>query len=328
MTDRTGPGAEPRTYAAEADWDTARALFDGGDELVLSAEQCGIRYWFDNVPQGTLRGHAEGHLPEVTTPELVREPGPLHEALIQEVAFRTLAEERAAASLAYLVLDAPDLVCHEFYATQLIDETRHAMVFREHLVDLGVPRDQVQARIDELVGDDRQRILTPLEDYVLPVIRDNHDFIGAVVLLTTLVEGVLAPAFEQSERKWRPLDPVMADIQKGAGIDEVRHLAVGSSLVRRHLEKNPGDTERLVQIVRDGMHLFYELPVIDQLSRWEALFQEGIAQHAELLADYEVWPGRRLLDTTPEERIGNTFEMTARIHEHRLKDMGLSAALA
>jgi hypothetical protein len=180
---------------------------------------------------------------------------------------------------------------------------------------------------DELTGADRQRILTPLENYALPVIRDHHDFIGAVVLLTTLVEGVLAPAFEQSERKWRPLDPVMADIQKGAGIDEVRHLAVGSSIVRRHLEQNPADTERLVEIVRGGMHLFYELPVIDQLSGWEALFQEGMEEHADLLADYEVWPGRRLLDTSPGERIGNTLEMTARIHEHRLKDMGLAAAL-
>ncbi|MDI2130933.1 VlmB-like protein [Yinghuangia seranimata] len=327
MTDSTGP-APRRAIAPEADWDTAKALFDGGDGLVLSAEQCGIEYWFDNVPQGTLRGNVLGHAPDVVTPQLVLDEGPLHEALIREVAFRTLAEERAAASLSYLVLDAPNLACMEFYATQLIDETRHAMIFRRHLVGLGAATpDTVQDVIDELVGDDRQRILTPLENYVLPIIRDEHDFIGAVVLLTTLVEGVLAPSFEQSERKWRPLDPVMADIQKGAGIDEVRHLAVGSSLVRAHLEQHPKDTDRLVEIVRNGMHLFYELPVIEQLSGWEALYQEGIAQHADLLADYEIWPGHKLLDSTPEERIGKTFEMTARIHESRLTDMGLAAAL-
>lgn len=327
MTEPAGPDGTLRKIAPEADWDTARALFDGGDDLQLAPEDCGVRYWFDNVPLGTLRGHAEGHLPEVVTPQIVIEPGPLHEALIREVAFRTLAEERAATSLGYLVVDAHDLPCMEFYATQLLDETRHAMVFREHLVDLGIPRENVLAEIDRLVGDDRERILTRLEDYVLPVIRDDHDFVGAVVLLTTLVEGVLAPAFEQSERKWRPLDPVMADIQKGAGIDEVRHLAVGSSIVRRHVADNPGEAERLVEIVRNGMHLFYELPVVDQLSGWEALFQEGIEQHADLLADYEIWPGRRMLDTTPEERIGNTLEMTMRIHESRLKDMGLAAAL-
>ncbi|MGW0659739.1 VlmB-like protein [Streptodolium elevatio] len=328
MTDRTGPEGGTRKYAPEADWDTARALFDGGDELVLTAEQCGLRYWFDNVPYGTLRGHAEGHLPDVTTPELVREPGPLHDVLVREVAFRTLAEERAAGSLGYLVLDAPNLACMEFYATQLIDETRHAMVFREHLVDLGVPREERDARLDELNAHDRATIITPLEEYVLPVIRDQHDFYGAVVLLTTLVEGVLAPAFEQSELKWRPLDPVMADIQKGAGIDEVRHLAVGSSIVRRHLADNPDETERIAEIVRGGMHLFYELPVMQQQQSWEALFQEGMEQHADLLADYELWPGRKLLDTTPDERIGKTLEMTFRIHENRLKDMGLASALA
>ncbi|MDQ4033660.1 MAG: hypothetical protein M3332_16005 [Actinomycetota bacterium] len=33
----------------------------------------------------------------------------------------------------------------------------------------------------------------------------------------------------------------------------------------------------------------------------EIAFQAGLAEHDQLLADYEIWPGRRLLDTTPEE---------------------------
>jgi hypothetical protein len=33
----------------------------------------------------------------------------------------------------------------------------------------------------------------------------------------------------------------------------------------------------------------------------EIAFQAGLAEHDQLLDDYEIWPGRRLWDTTPEE---------------------------
>jgi hypothetical protein len=316
------------TVPPEADWDKAQGLFEGGDDLILTPEECGLPYWFANVPQGTLRGHVLGHAPEVATPELVREPGILHDALLQELAFRTLAEERTARSLSYLVLLAPDHATMDFYATQLLDETRHALIFRQHMLDLGVAEQDRDALIEELAGQDARSILQPLEEYVMPFVQEQHDFVAGVVMLTTLVEGVLAPAFEMSERKWRPLNPAMADIEKGAGIDEVRHLAVGATIVRRHIKNNPEDADRLAGAIKTGMELFAGLPVLDQLVRWEAMFQEGMAQHADVIGDYEIWAGRRLLDSTPDERIGNTFELTARIHANRLTEMGLGAALS
>lgn len=314
--------------AREADWDTAPMLFEGGDDLQLTAEQCDLNYWFANVPHGTLRGNAVGHAPDVVAPEFLAEPGPLREALTKELAFRALAEERTARALSYLVFCAPDTVTLDFYASQLFDETRHAMAFRNHLHELGVAKEDLPAEVERLAGRDRESILVPLEEYVVPVVRDDLDFVGGVVLLTTLVEGVLAPAFEQSEVKWRPLDPAMADIERGAGIDEVRHLAVGSSLVREHVRAHPEETERLVDLVRKGMGLFTELPVPAQLAGWEALFQEGMGQHPDVIGDYEIWPGRRLLDTTPDERLTRTLEMTTKIHLNRLNEMGLGAALA
>jgi hypothetical protein len=181
-----------------ADWDNAASLFDGAQNLRLTARECDMKYWFANVPQKTLRGNIVGYAPDLVTPDFLREPGPLHDALMQEVAFRALAEERAARAIGYLMACAPDSTTMEFYATQLFDETRHAMIFRNHLQNLGVPEKDVPEVIEQLAGGDRETILNPLEEFGLPIVRDNYDFIGGVVLLTVLVEGFLAPSFELS----------------------------------------------------------------------------------------------------------------------------------
>ncbi|MFI6229690.1 hypothetical protein ACIBCR_20510 [Micromonospora echinospora] len=321
--------AGPSTMTADdaADWDNATSLFDGAEGLRLTPRDCDLRYWFANVPERTLRGNVVGYAPGLVTPDFLREPGPLRDALIQEVAFRALAEERAARAIGYIVACAPDSTTMEFYATQLMDETRHAMIFRNHLRNLGVDERDVADVIAQQTAADQAGILDPLEELGMPIVRDQRDFVGGVVLLTILVEGFLAPSFELSERKWRPLDPRMADMEKGAGIDEVRHLAVGTSIIREHLQQHPEEKERLVELIRGGMRLWEQLPVADQLNRWENWFQEGIAPHVATIGDYEIWDGRRLVDTTPEERIQKALEVTSTVHSTRLTDMGLGRAL-
>ncbi|MEH1015559.1 acyl-CoA dehydrogenase family protein [Micromonospora sp. CPCC 206060] len=315
------------TAADAADWDQASSLFDGAEGIRLTARDCDLHYWFTNVPQRTLRGNIVGYAPELVTPDFLHEPGPLRDALIQEVAFRALAEERAARAIGHIVACAPDSTTAEFYATQLVDETRHAMIFRNHLRNLGVDERDVAAVIAEQTAGDKAGILDPLEELGMPIVRDQQDFMGGVVLLTILVEGFLAPSIELSERKWRPIDPRMADMEKGASIDEVRHLAVGTSIIREHLQQHPEEKDRLVELIRGGMRLWEQLPVADQLTRWENWFQEGITPHLDMIGDYEIWDGRRLVDTTPEDRIQKAVEVTSIVHSTRLTDMGLGRAL-
>ncbi|MEU3454595.1 acyl-CoA dehydrogenase family protein [Micromonospora sp. NPDC006766] len=324
------PRAEQRsgvTADDAADWDQASSLFDGAEGIRLTAGECDLRYWFANVPQRTLRGNVVGYPPELVTPDFLHEPGPLRDALVQEVAFRALAEERAARAIGHLVACAPDSTTAEFYATQLMDETRHSMIFRNHLRNLGVDENDVAAVIAEQTATDKATILDPLEELGMPIVREQQDFVGGVVLLTILVEGFLAPSFELSERKWRPIDPRMADMEKGAAIDEVRHLAVGTSIIREHLSRHPEERDRLVELIRAGMRLWEQLPVADQLTRWENWFQEGIAPHRAMIGDYQIWDGRRLVDTSPEERIQKAVEVTSIVHSTRLTDMGLGRAL-
>jgi hypothetical protein len=312
---------------AEADWDTAPNLLDGAMHLELTAQDCNLRYWLRAVPDGTLRGRLDGHAPEVVAPEFMRRPGPLFDAITQEYAFRAVAEEKAARALSYLVPLAPDVDTMEFYATQVLDEARHAMVFRNHLVALGVPADELRTAIDTFAGREIRAILDPLEEFGLEIMRDRADFLGGVVVMTVILEGALAPAAELSGRKWRPLDPAAADIDTGAGIDEIRHLAVGASVARHYLAEHPERKADTLALIRHGMRLWTELPVHEMVLRREELFQRGLEQHACVVGDYEIWPGRRLVDTTPDERLRTAEGWSNEMKDIRLRYMGLEEAL-
>lgn len=308
----------------EADWDSAPGLLDGATNLELTARDCDLRYWLAAVPQGTLAGRPDGHDPALTVPSFLRTPGPLRSALAQEYAFRSEAEDKAARALSYLVAIAPDTPTMEFYATQVLDEARHAMVFRNHLTPLGY---RLPEAIEELAGDDVRAILDPLEDFSLKVMRDDADFVGGVVVMTVILEGALAPAAELSERKWRPLDPAAAEIDKGAGIDEIRHLTVGASIAKEYLAAHPEERERVLDLITRGMHMWTVLPVHELVHRRELLFQQGLEEHADVVGDHEIWPGRRLIDTTPEERQATADQWSVEMKESRLRYIGLEEAL-
>jgi hypothetical protein len=312
---------------AEADWTQAPTLMDGALNLELSAAACNVGYWLTSVPQGTLRGQVLGHADDVAPLDVVRREGPLNSALKQELAFRSLAEEKATRAIGHMVALAPDIDTMEFYATQLIDEARHAMVFRSHLLQLGTAEHELLPEVERLAGQDTQDILVPLENFGLRVLRDERDFIGGVLVLTVLVEGVLAPAAELSERKWRVFDPAAADIERGAGIDEIRHLTVGSSVLREHLLKHPEEKPRLLELMAEGYELWGRLPTSAQLLRRETLFQQGVDEHGALLGDYEAWPGRKLRDTTAEERMETGQQWAEKMQRTRLAYMGLEEAL-
>jgi hypothetical protein len=319
------------TYSVprEADFDLAPNLLEGAMNLTMTTRDCDLAYWLTAVAQGTLIGRAAvGHSVAAATPEFMCQPGPLREALILELGLRSVAEEVATRELSYFVAKAPGIPEMEFFATQVLDEARHSMVFRNHLIELGVPKEQLHETIAEMSAGYTTEILVPLEDFVLRLIRDEDDFVGAVAAFTILGEGVLAPAAELSERKWDRLDPAAGEIARGAGIDEIRHLNVGSSIVREHLVRNPGYRSRVMEIVTAGRRLWDELPAVKYVMRRENLFQDGMREHADLLDGYEVFPGRKLLETTAAERHDIAERWTDEMAEARLRYMDLTEATA
>ena len=310
-----------------ADWNAAPGLMEGASQIELTAQDCDLDYWFSEVTQGTLAGLVRGHTPNARIPDHMLKPGPLRDSIMSELAFRSIAEEKATRAISYIVASAPDVYTMEFFGTQLIDEARHSRVFRGHLMELGVPEDELAATIQRISGADSSAILEPLEQFAFPMIRDQRDFLAGVVMLTILVEGVLAPSAELSERKWRVLDPAGAEIERGANIDEIRHLTVGSSVVRDCLRKRPDEKSRVLDIIVRGRQLWANLPTTEVIFKREMLFQEGMRQHADVIGEYEIWSGRRLIDTTPEERLSAAASWSADMQNSRLQYMGLAEAI-
>ena len=311
------------TKHREADWTDAPGLMDGSMSLELTPEQCDIEYWMDAVIRGTLDGQINGHLPETPVPDYLMEEGPLREAVLEEYAFRTISEEIGTRAIGYMVANAPDWATMDFYATQLLDEARHAAVFRRHIVDLGIPESELAAFVTARVAEKRASVLDPLTHFCLETAGAREDFLVAVVMLTVIVEGVLAPASEMSVRKWQVLDPRAAQTARGANIDEIRHLCVGSNIVRRHIADNPADLPRLLGLIGQGMKLWQELPIKDVIIQREMLFQQGMARVADVLGDYEIIPGRRLIDTSIEERLGIQMQWSHDLQTTRMAYMGL-----
>lgn len=327
-TGTIGTGTTEAPIPVETGWETAPGLLDGAKTLTLTAEQCNLAYWLRGVAQGTLLGRAEtGYDATALTPDHMREPGPLRDALILELGFRSVAEEKATRILAHYVANAPGVPELEFYATQLIDEARHSRVFRQHLVDLGIPQDRLLPYIDEISAEYTAQVLDPVERFALKVARDDADFPGAVAVFAIIIEGVLAPAAELSERKWDRLDPAASQIARGAAIDEIRHLTVGSSIIREHLLAHPEYRPRLAEILRAGRALWDEIPDRPFVMHREELFQQGMAEHRQLLAGYEVWPGQPILETTPQQRYDIAEQWTDEMAAVRMAYMGIEDEL-
>lgn len=316
------------TVPPETDWDRAPGLLDGAMKLELTASQCDVAYWLRAVAQGTLRDRTEtGHTAAEPVPAHMRQDGPLRDAQILELSWRSVAEEQGTRVLGHYVAEATGTAEMEFFATQLMDEARHAMVFRHHIVELGVPDEDLARTIADLSADYRRDVIDPILGFALRAVRDEGDFLGAVAVFTIIIEGVLAPAAELSERKWNRIDPAAGAIARGSGIDEIRHLTVGSSIVREHLLRDPSRKPRVMDIIRRGRALWDEIPDRQYILHRESLFQEGILQHADAVGDYEIWPGRRLLDTTAEERYETAERWTDEMALARLTYMGLDEAV-
>ncbi|HKG39394.1 MAG TPA: hypothetical protein VKB25_10430 [Conexibacter sp.] len=324
-----------RPIAAEADWEHAPSLLDGAAEIELGLPDCELEYWLTNVAQGSLVGMVHGRRPDAVIPPMLREPGPLRDSRIEEVAFRAMSEDAATRICALITAGAPDAAAMDFFATQTLDEARHAHTFRHHLVDLGVPEADVLETMEQVAGPDRDRIIEPMWDWALPVVGDGagelgelrhaeHAYINGVVVITILLEGVLAPTTELAERKWKPISEASADVERGACVDEIRHLAVGSWIVRDHVRRHGAvEKERILALLEAGLEKWGSLPVVDMLFERERRFQEGIEQNRDAIGDAEIWPGRRLVDTTVDERVTKAGTWAVEVQDQRMRYMGL-----
>jgi hypothetical protein len=315
----------PAAIPEHADFDRAPGLIEGAMTFELSPEECDIEFWLTSVAQGALKGLVRGRKPDSQVPDFLRAPGPLRDNLIVEFAFRSLTEIEATKICALATSEATTAPWMDFYATQTLDEARHADTFRSHLLDLGIAREDLHETIERVARQDVARLIDPMWAWGRTILERPSAcrFIDIVAVITILLEGVLAPTTELSELKWKGISPATADIERGACVDEIRHLSVGSWIVRDYVRENPSDKDRLVALIAEGRGVWEQLPTAEIVYARELQFQEGITLNADAIGDYEIFPGRRLVDTTPEERLMKALEWSAEVQGSRLEYMGL-----
>jgi hypothetical protein len=305
------------------DFDNPGDLINSVVDSVIRPADSGVNAWIRDVAQGTLAGLVNGHRPTTSVPSLMRQQGPLREALMHEFAFRAYAEEYATRGLCLIAAIAPTIEEMEYFVTQTIDEARHAACFREHLVELGVPVSALAATQEHLAKDDRDSILQPWDKWGRALLEERKDYLAGVALTTILIEGVLAPAAALSEIKWRRFDPVASEIAQTANNDEMRHLAVCATIIRERLLSHPQEKYRLMDFIIEGLTRWSNVPITEMVIQREMLYQAGLAEHKTRLGDLEIVPGIRLAETTVEQRLEIATRWSRELQANRLTYMGL-----
>lgn len=294
----------------------------------MPLQEWGLERWIREVPQTTLVGLENGHAPQAVVPGCIMHEGPLRQALIAELSFKTICERMATEGLAQLLQIAPDNASFEYLTTQIFDEARHASIFRNHLVEIGAADDSAVDSFIQLANVKAVReILQPLSEYFTRHVVEHKRFINGVVIITIILEGVLAPSSELSELKWRVFDPAAAQIQHGANVDEVRHLLVCSEIVRALLIKQPGLLDEVNECLDEGMQIWSQVPIQELVLRRENLYQEGMQQHS-WLADSVYIDETPLVQTTPESRMQTAERWSEQMQASRLRFMGLDSGEA
>ncbi|MEO6086496.1 MAG: VlmB-like protein, partial [Umezawaea sp.] len=77
------------------------------------------------------------------------------------------------------------------------------------------------------------------------------------------------------------------------------------------------------ELIGRGRALWEGLPMQPFLFQRESLFQQGLAEWGHLIPEYEVWPGRKLVDTSPEERMVTASTWSQETQDLRLRYMGV-----
>ena len=166
--------------------------------------------------------------------------------LVCVFAHRFQAEFNVAALLAPFLLAAPDYDVQLLLATQVADEHRHIeSVLRVYSDVFGVEGGiaAVKALADAQLDPVAATLYAALDDIVreLEASRDEDTFLRAVVAYHLLAEGSIGRAnqtFVAAQFDRAGSFPGLAEAQRLAVRDEVRHIGIGVSYARRRLARD------------------------------------------------------------------------------------------
>ncbi|GIW43357.1 MAG: hypothetical protein KatS3mg077_0639 [Candidatus Binatia bacterium] len=255
-----------------------------------------IQNWLESCPQGYLMGTVYGHRPGEEEPAALMENEVLREEAIRTTVQLVVGERCALAASSGLINAAPDEASKRFLATQTLDEARHVEIFTQRLLDLGVPKKDLESTIQHFANPNLVKFAEVLLEKV-----DKKDFVAGVVGQNIVLEGMAFSVFEMMYAVSEPTNPKFAHTLSGTIADERRHVGFGEnrigSLIKEHPERKP-DIEKLQKEMSYWMlatfaDAFRNNPARSEWKRLEGELTRSGA-HAQ-------WHGADLFTMEPEE---------------------------
>jgi ribonucleoside-diphosphate reductase beta chain len=161
-----------------------------------------------------------------------------------------VGEERVAADLAPFVLAAPSGEAEVFLATQLVDETRHAVFFDRWASEvMAMSADDMRSRLQEaeetMIGPWHFLFDDSLRDVANRLLKAPDDlelFVEGIVIYHMVTEGVLAMTGQRVILQYLEDHSLWPGFHKGFSLveqDEHRHIAFGVRFLRDVVEERP-----------------------------------------------------------------------------------------
>lgn len=253
-----------------------------------------------------------------TLPETILASPPLALVHRLDLALFVVFEEAALRVSGALTRLAPSLDALNFAAQQTLDEARHHEMFRRRL-------DLASAGSGVGTADAAEAILIPpLRRFMdrCYEVADGGSFIEAMVLMNLVLEGMAHPLYSYEERYWKPIDPYLARLVRGAFTDETRHVAFGAGVVRTLLQDDAGRRAKAAALCAEARLAMGE--VFDHYIReFVGLFDAVARLHPELFAGAEFAPGRLIAETPYEEQVALIHASIEKEHARLIARAGL-----
>jgi hypothetical protein len=259
-----------------------------------------IQNWLESCPQGYLMGTEYGHQPGEEEVAVLRDNPVLREDTIRTTVQLVVGERCALAASSGLINAAPDEASKRFLATQTLDEARHVEIFTHRLLDLGVPKAELEETITHWANPNLVKFAEILLEKV-----DRKDFIAGVVGQNIVLEGMAFSVFEMMHAMNQEMNPKFAHTLAGTIADERRHVGFGEnrigSLVKEHPERRP-EIERM----QKDMSYFMLATFADAFRNTQAIDELERIGQARAHASYQGADLGVLEPAEMEQLLGNT----------------------
>ncbi len=278
-----------------------------------------ISRWLDSVvsDQWTREAHALELLGE-ELPELILSSPPLAEVHSLDLALFVVFEEASLRVSGALTRLSPSVDALNFSAQQTLDEARHHEVFRRRLDLASVASGQSLSAATEAI------LIPPLRRFIERCyeVADGGSFIDGMVLTNLVLEGMAHPLYSYEERYWKPLDPYLARLVRGAFVDETRHVAFGARVVRTLLRDDPARRTKAAALCAEARLAMGEVFGY-YVREFVGLFDSVTRLHPEVFADAELAPGRLIRETPYEEQVAMIHASIDKEHARLIARAGL-----